>query len=458
MFRLRTCENSMFNNRSRPCLLHQIKRCSGPCVDLVAPEVYAQDVQMAAMFLQGRQQEVIGRLSVAMDQAASELAFEQAAVYRDQIQSLRQVQDKQYVESSKGEDVDIVVVVEEGGMLCVNLAMVRGGRHLGDKTQFPSNAADSSPDEVLCAFLNQHYLAHPIPMRIYLNRSVPDGELGNVLAELAGRPVPLLEPRLTMQKMWVEMAEQNAKLAILARRNVISRQEHRLESLQELFGLDVEEGKETRIECFDISHTQGESTVASCVVYQGNGMRKSDYRRFNIQGIQPGDDYAAIRQVVLRRYAKVASGDSVAPALILIDGGTGQVSSALSALEELGLSHLPMLGVAKGEARKPGLEILVFADAREPVQLAAENPALHLIQENRKAVGLIAISGHRAQRSKTRRTSRLEEIAGIGAKRRKALITHFGGLQGISNAGIDQLTAVPGISRELAETIYTALH
>jgi len=244
----------------------------------------------------------------------------------------------------------------------------------------------------------------------------------------------------------------------LARRNVISRQEHRLESLQEVLGLDVEEGKETRIECFDISHTQGESTVASCVVYHGNGMRKSDYRRFNIQGIQPGDDYAAIRQVVLRRYAKVASGDSVAPALILIDGGKGQVSSALSALEELGLAHLPMLGVAKGEARKPGLEILVFADAREPVQLAAEHPALHLIQEIRDEAHRFAISGHRAQRSKTRRTSRLDEITGIGAKRRKALITHFGGLQGISNAGIDQLTAVPGISRELAETIYTALH
>lgn len=458
MFRLRTCENSVFNNRSRPCLLHQIKRCSGPCVDLVAPDVYAQDVQMAAMFLHGRQQEVIGRLSQAMDQAVGELAFEQAAVYRDQIQSLRQVQDKQFVESNKGEDVDIVVVVEEGGMLCVNLAMVRGGRHLGDKTQFPVNSANSTPGEVLCAFLDQHYLAHPIPTRIYLNRTVPDGEVGNLLAELAGRPVPLLEPRLTMQKMWVEMAEQNAKLAILARRNVFSRQECRLESLQEVLGLDVEQGKETRIECFDISHTQGESTVASCAVYQGNGMHKSEYRRFNIQGIQPGDDYAAIRQVVLRRYAKVASGDSVAPALILIDGGKGQVSSALSALEELGLAHLPMLGVSKGEARKPGLEILVFADGREPVQLAAEHPALHLIQEIRDEAHRFAISGHRAKRSKRRRTSRLEEIAGIGGKRRKALITHFGGLQGISSAGIDQLTAVPGISRQLAETIYTALH
>ena len=458
MFRLRTCESSVFNNRSRPCLLYQIKRCSGPCVDLIAPEVYAQDVQMASMFLQGRQQEVIGRLSEAMDQAAKELAFEQAVIFRDQIQSLRQVQDKQYVESSKGEDVDIVVVVEEGGIICVNLAMVRGGRHLGDKAQFPSNAGNSSPDEVLSAFMSQHYLAHPIPMRIYLNKVLPDNEVVNALAELAKRPVPVLEARQTMQKMWVEMAEQNAKLAILAHRNTLSRQSLRLKALNELLGLEAEEGKEIRIECFDISHTQGESTVASCVVYQGNGMRKSEYRRFNIHDIQPGDDYAAIRQAVQRRYEKVASGDSAAPTLILIDGGKGQISSAFSVLQELGLTHLPMLGVAKGEGRKPGLESLIFADEREPVQLEPEHPALHLIQEIRDEAHRFAISGHRAQRSKTRRTSRLEEIAGIGPKRRKALIAHFGGLQGISNAGVDQLTAVPGISRELAETIYTALH
>lgn len=458
MFRLRTCENSVFNNRSRPCLLHQIKRCSGPCVDLISPEAYAQDVHMAGLFLQGRQQEVIGRLTEAMDQAASALAFEQAAVYRDQIQSLRHVQDKQYIETGRGEDVDVVVVVEEGGLLCVNLAMVRGGRHLGDKTQFPSNAADSSPLEVLGAFLSQHYLVHPIPTRIYLNLPLPDGELATALAELAKRPVPILEPRLTMQKMWVEMAEQNAKLAIVARRNVLLRQASRLDALYEFLGLESEEGKEARIECFDISHTQGESTVASCVVFQGDGMRKSDYRRFNIQGVAPGDDYAAIRQAVLRRYEKVASAESAAPSLVLIDGGKGQVASALSALEELGLAHLPMLGIAKGEARKPGLEILIFADGREPVQLAAEHPALHLLQEIRDEAHRFAISGHRAQRSKTRRTSRLDEIAGIGPKRRKALISHFGGLQGIANAGIDQLTAVPGISRDLAETIYTALH
>lgn len=459
MFLLRSCENSVFNNRSRPCLLYQIKRCSGPCVDLIAPEAYAQDVQMASLFLQGRHQEVLGRLTAAMDEAAGRLAFEQAALYRDQIQSLRQVQEKQYVESSTDTDVDIVVVVEEGGLLCVNLAMVRGGRHLGDKPQFPSNAADSSPDEVLSAFLYQHYLAHPIPGRIYLNRPLNNAELTDNLTVLAGRAVPVSEPRLTMQRMWVEMAEQNAKLSILARRNAASRQGSRLAALCAVLKLESEgEDAETRIECFDISHTQGESPVASCVVYQGKGMRKSEYRRFNITHIKPGDDYAAIRQAVLRRYEKVVTGERVAPNLILIDGGKGQVSSALSALEELGLSHLPMLGVAKGEARKPGLETLIFPDSREPLQLPAEHPALHLIQEIRDEAHRFAVSGHRAKRSKTRHTSQLEELPGIGPKRRKALISHFGGLQGISNAGVDQLSAVPGISRELAETIYAALH
>lgn len=458
MFRLRTCENSVFNNRSRPCLLYQIKRCSGPCVDLVSEESYAQDVQMASMFLQGRQQEVIGRLSEAMDKAAADLAFEQAAVYRDQIQSLRRVQDKQYVESSRGEDVDVVIVVEEGGMLCVNLAMVRGGRHLGDKPQFPSNAGDSTPAEVLAAFLCQHYLAHPIPAQILVNCPLNDAEASETLGALANRPVPVSEPRRTMHRVWVEMAEQNARLAIVARRSQFARQESRLEALQELLKLETDEAQEIRIECFDISHTQGESTVASCVVYQGNGMRKSEYRRFNIKDVQAGDDYAAMRQAVFRRYEKVSNGESLAPALILIDGGKGQVGAAASALEELGLSHLPMLGVAKGEARKPGLETLIFPDAREPVQLPAEHPALHLIQEIRDEAHRFAVSGHRMQRGKTRKTSRLDDIDGIGPKRRKALIAHFGGLQGITDAGVDQLTTVPGISRELAEKIHAALH
>lgn len=458
MFRLRTCENAVFSNRSRPCLLYQIKRCSGPCVGLTAPERYAEDVEMASMFLQGRQQDVIGRLSAAMDQAAARLAFEQAAICRDQIQSLRQVQERQYVDSGKGSDMDIVVAVEESGVLCVNLAMVRGGRHLGDRPQFPRNSADSSALEALTAFLTQHYLAHPVPPRILVNLPPADDELAEWLGELVARPVRVVAPRLTIQRIWVEMAEQNARLAIAARRSALSRQGERVDALCEVLQLDVEDGKEVRIECFDISHTQGDATVAACVVYQGSGMRKSDYRRFNIQDIQPGDDYAAIRQAVLRRYAKLLTSDGAAPTLILIDGGSGQVSAAVSALDELGLSHLPLLGVAKGEARKPGLETLIFADGREPLQLASEHPALHLIQEVRDEAHRFAISGHRARRGKTARTSRLEEISGIGPKRRKGLISRFGGLQGISDAGIDQLTAVPGISRELAEKIYAALH
>ena len=462
MFRLRTCEDSVFQNRSRPCLLYQIKRCSGPCVGLVSADDYARDVRYAALFLNGRQQEVIGRLGEAMQDAVAELAFEKAAVLRDQIQSLRRVQEKQYVESVKGEDVDILAVLSEDGLVCVNLAMVRGGRHLGDRAHFPSNAAGSDPAEVLTAFLYQHYANHPAPERLYLNVAVTDEELAPTLSETAGHGVRLSSARQAMHKAWVEMAEQNASLAIRARRSLLTRQEGRIEALRVALALDVaddaEEGSEMRVECFDISHLQGESTVASCVVFHGSGMRKSDYRRFNIKGVEPGDDYAAIRQAVLRRYEKIAVGDGVAPSLILIDGGKGQLAVAVDALEELGLAHLPIVGVAKGEARKPGLETLIFADGREPVQLPMDHPALHLIQEIRDEAHRFAVSGHRAQRSKTRRTSRLDEIVGIGPQRRKALIAHFGGLQGIAAADIEQLSGVPGISRELAERIFQALH
>ncbi len=462
MFRLRTCEDSVFQNRSRPCLLYQIKRCSGPCVGLVSADDYARDVRYAALFLNGRQQEVIGRLGEAMQDAVAELAFEKAAVLRDQIQSLRRVQEKQYVESVKGEDVDILAVLSEDGLVCVNLAMVRGGRHLGDRAHFPSNAAGSDPAEVLTAFLYQHYANHPAPERLYLNVAVTDEELAPTLSETAGHGVRLSTARQTMHKAWVEMAEQNASLAIRARRSLLTRQEGRIEALRVALALDAaddaEEEGEMRVECFDISHLQGESTVASCVVFHGSGMRKSDYRRFNIKGVEPGDDYAAIRQAVLRRYEKIAVGDGVAPSLILIDGGKGQLAVAVDALEELGLAHLPIVGVAKGEARKPGLETLIFADGREPVQLPMDHPALHLIQEIRDEAHRFAVSGHRAQRSKTRRTSRLDEIVGIGPQRRKALIAHFGGLQGIAAADIEQLSGVPGISRELAERIFQALH
>lgn len=447
MFRLRTCEDSVYANRSRPCLLHQIKRCSAPCVGLISSEAYAEDLRLARLFLQGRQQEVMKALAAAMTQAAENLAFEQAAIYRDQMQSLRHVQEKQYVESTRGEDLDIIVAVEANGTVCVNLAMVRGGRHLGDRAHFPAGASGCLAIEALGAFLRQHYLDHPIPSRILVNLKFQEEEVQEALETLAERKVAVIEPRQEMHRIWVEMAVQNARLALTARQTTLSMQGKRQQALAEALGLESVE----RIECFDISHTQGEATVASCVVYQGNAMKKSDYRRFNIRDIQPGDDYAAMHQAVQRRYEKVASGESQAPDLILIDGGKGQVSSAAAALAELGLSHLPMLGVAKGEARKPGLETLIFPDDREPLQLPPEHPGLHLIQEVRDEAHRFAIGGHRAQRGKARRTSRLEEIAGVGQKRRKALITQFGGLQGIVEAGVDQLANTPGISRELAE-------
>lgn len=458
MFRLRTCEDSVFANRSRPCLLYQIRRCSGPCVGHVSPGDYAADVQLASMFLLGRQQEVIGRLTKAMEAASARLAFEQAAVYRDQIQSLRQVQEKQYVSSSKGEDIDIIVALRESGQICVNLAMVRGGRHLGDRPQFPVNAGDCSPAEAVAAFIRQHYAAHPAPARV-IAQPLPEHEegsdAGQLLAELAGRAAPVSEARSLRQRAWVDMAVHNGRLAIVARNQASAQQERRLLALQQVLALP---DTIHRIECFDISHTQGEAAVASCVVYQGNGMKKADYRRFNIRNVEPGDDYAAMRQAVSRRYERVAGGEGVAPDLILIDGGKGQVGCAQAALADLGLGELAMIGVAKGEGRRPGLETLVFPDAREPLQLPAEHPALHLIQEIRDEAHRFAITGHRARRGKARRTSRLEDLPGIGAARRKALVARFGGLAGVLAASPEQLAEVPGISREQAEKIFAALH
>lgn len=459
MFRLRTCEESVFANRSRPCLLYQIRRCSGPCVGLIDREAYSDDVQFASLFLLGKHQEAIKRLNRSMEEASALLAFEQAAIYRDQIQSLRQVQEKQFVASNKYEDVDIVVAVREAGLLCVNLAMVRGGRHLGDRPLFPVNAGESSPPEAMAAFLGQHYGAHPAPAKV-LAHPLPaeEGEdkLAVLLAELTGRPLPVAAPRTEIQRVWIEMAVQNARLAIVSRKQASVLQEQRLAALQEV--LELAEPAQ-RIECFDISHTQGEAAVASCVVYQCDGMRKSDYRRFNIRDIRPGDDYAAMRQAVTRRYDALASGEEGrTPQIVLIDGGKGQVDAASAALADLGLGGLLVLGVSKGEERKPGLETLIFADGREPLQLPPEHPALHLIQEIRDEAHRFALTGHRGQRGKSRKTSKLENIPGIGPARRKALVAQFGGLPGVLGASVEQLAAVPGISLELAEQIYTALH
>lgn len=458
MFRLRTCEESVFANRSRPCLLYQIKRCSAPCVGHVATGAYREDVHNASLFLLGKQQEVIRRLTAAMEAAAERLAFEQAAVFRDQIQSLRQVQERQFVSTNKGDDVDIIVALRVGDLLCVNLAMVRSGRHLGDRPLFPANAGDSTPGEAVAAFLRQHYAAHPAPSRILAHPLPPAEDGANAeatLAELVGRTVPVVEGRSLTHRTWVEMALQNGRLAIAARSRASVMQERRIQALQEALGHSE---SIDRIECFDISHTQGEAAVASCVVYQGAGMRKSEYRRFNIRDIQGGDDYAAMRQAVTRRYGGLLEGRGTAPDLILIDGGKGQVSAAFGALADLGLSEVPLLGVAKGDERKPGLETLIFPGGKEPLQLPPEHPALHLIQEIRDEAHRFAITGHRAQRGKARKASRLESIAGVGPARRKVLIARFGGLAGVVDASVEQLAAISGISRELAERIYAALH
>lgn len=457
MFRLRTCEESVFANRSRPCLLFQIRRCSGPCVDLISAQDYGSDVQLASLFLLGKQQEVIKRLTTAMEASASALAFEQAAQYRDQINALRAVQEKQYVANTSGDDVDVVAATREGGQLCVNLAMIRGGRHLGDRPQFPLHAGDASPEEAVAAFLLQHYGHHPAPARVIVCPMPQESELVDLLesiAQLAGRQVPVSGGRGPSHKAWVTMALQNAQLAILARNRANEQQSKRLQALQEALGLS---DPLERLECFDISHTQGEATVASCVVYQGEGMRKSEYRRYNITDIQPGDDYAAMRQAITRRYDSLAAGEGTAPDLLLIDGGKGQVACAASALNELGVC-LNMIGVAKGEGRKPGLETLIFPDERPPINLPHDHPALHLIQEIRDEAHRFAITGHRAQRGKTRKNSRLEDVPGIGPARRRALVAHFGGLSGVLGATIEQLASVAGISRDLAEQIYAYLH
>lgn len=454
MFRLRTCEDSVFANRSRPCLLFQIRRCSGPCVAQIDTALYAEDARLARLFLEGRAVEAIDHLDRKMETAATELAFEQAAIYRDQIQALRKMQEPQYVAGQRAEDVDIVVSVVEQGKVCVNLAMVRGGQHLGDKPLFPEHAEDMPLAEAIGSFLRQHYAVHPVPPRVVVNL-VPPAEAIEDLQSLAPRPVTVALPRADTQRAWVVMAENNARIAARARVGASYAQVRRLEALRD--ELELSETPE-RIECFDISHTQGEAAVASCVVYHGLEMRRSEYRRFNMREITPGDDYAAIRQAVSRRYSGLAAGQGVQPDLVLIDGGKGQVHAAAAALADLGLAELPLLGVSKGEARKVGDEQLVFAGVRKSLQLGAEHPALLLIQEIRDEAHRFAVFGHRGRREKARRASVLEDIDGVGPARRRTLIRHFGGLQGVRTATLEQLAAVPGIGRSMAEKLYQILH
>ena len=450
---LRTCENAVFAHRSRPCLLHQIKRCKAPCVGLITPEDYAVDVRLAELFLRGRRSEVIDRLSNAMQAAADRLDFEDAAALRDQVRALQAVLHRQYVSSPGEEDADILVAVAEADGICVNLAMVRGGLHLGDRTHFPRGADDCDAALGLLAFIEQHYLEHPLPARLILSHDVIAA--CSAVFDAVGKTADVSLPRNEMERAWLSMAENNARLAIASRRHGATGTQQRLEALREVLGCA---DAPNRIECFDISHTQGEGTVASCVVCVEGAMKKSEYRRFNIAGIRPGDDYAAMRQVLLRRYERVAAGEALAPNLILIDGGKGQLGVAHEVLGELGLQHLLTIGVAKGEGRRPGLETLILGNGLEPVKLAASHPALHLIQEVRDEAHRFAIMGHRARRAKSRGTSKLEGVAGVGPVRRRKLLAHFGGLQGVAAATIEDLCRVAGISRTLAEAIHRELH
>ncbi len=454
VFLLRTCENPVFQNRSRPCLLHQIHRCSAPCVGLIPAAEYAEDVRLAELFLKGRHGEVVERLTEAMQAEAERLHFEKAAALRDQIRSLQKVLHRQYVESAKEEDVDIVAAVAERGLLAINHAMVRGGRHLGDKAHFPQNAQDCSAEETLAAFLEQHYADHPAPPRILVNLALPEDSEA-ALAGLAGHAPALQRPRNEMERAWLAMAEKNARLAIEAQAMSLSNAEGRLERLREALGMSE---ALRRIECFDISHTQGEATVASCVVCIDGVMKNGEYRRYNIAGITPGDDYAAMRQALTRRYEKVAAGEGLRPDLILIDGGKGQLAAARAVLADLGLADLPAVGVAKGEERKPGLESLILPDAEEPLHLAPNDTALHLIQQIRDEAHRFAIAGHRARRAKARSRSSLEDVPGVGPARRKRLLAEFGGLQGVRAATVEDLCRVAGVSRKLAEEIYNRLH
>ncbi|MBI3728076.1 MAG: excinuclease ABC subunit UvrC [Burkholderiales bacterium] len=472
VFLLRSCEDSVFANRSRPCLLHQISRCSAPCVNIIAPEDYQQDVNNAADFLRGRQLEVMQTLEKKMLDFSMELKFEQAAAVRNQMQALSKVLHQQSMETAGDVDIDILAVVVEGGRACVNLAMVRGGRHLGDRAYFPTHVDDALSVaeneievEVISAFLAQHYVDQFIPSTLVMNVELDAPDLMLALAEQCGHRIHLSFQPQEQRRAWLDMAVKGARLALARMLSEQGSQQARTRALATVLELEVENLEELRVECFDISHTQGEATQASCVVFHHHAMQNSEYRRFNIKDITGGDDYAAMRQVLFRRYEKVASGDAGGnetnerrmPDIVLIDGGKGQVEIARQVFVELGLDISLIVGVSKGEGRKVGLETLVFVDGRTAKELGKESAALMLIAQIRDEAHRFAITGMRAKRDKARQTSQLEEIEGIGPKRRQRLLVRFGGLKGVSDASVADLASVEGISRQLAEEIYKRL-
>ena len=460
LFKVRQCEDSYFRNRTRPCLLYQIGRCSAPCVGLISVEDYRQDVRHAEMFLEGRSNAVIDELAESMEQASQSLQFERAAKLRDQVAALRQLQAQNHVRGASA-DMDVLACRIEAGMACVSVLFFRNGISLGTRDFFPRLPLDATPADVLAQFIAQYYLDRPVPRELILGMALPDQTLlAEVLGQHAGHAVELKSSVRGDRAQFLQMAERNAQASLTAR--LASRQTlgTRFDDLQKVLGL---ESMPRRIECFDISHTMGELTVASCVVFGPEGPEKSHYRRFNIAGITPGDDYAAMHQALTRRFRKVAEGEGVRPDVLLIDGGGGQVAQALEVLCDLGVDGIEVIGVAKGPGRRAGEETLVLArheagSVGRELHPGSSSPALHLVAAVRDEAHRFAISGHRKRREKARERSVLEDIPGIGARRRSLLLKAFGGMQGVEAAGVEELMQVKGIDRNLAEKIYASLH
>ena len=454
IFRVRQCHDSFFRNRSRPCLQYQIKRCSGPCVGLIEPERYSADVQQAVMFMEGKSQSLVRESIKQMEQASDKQDFETAALFRDRIAMLKRIQEKQYI-TGEGGDADVMAIAATPEAACIVITWIRGGQNLGSKSFFPRMGAESTPWEMLDAFLAQYYLSgRTIPARIYLSEAIVDRALlERAFSEHAGKKIALTVNPRGAPRRWMQMAKFNATDAL--RRHLAGKidMQGRFETLRDALKL---ESTPERIECFDISHTMGEAAVASCVVFDVNGPVKSDYRRFNIADIEPGDDYGAMTQALTRRYRRVKEGEGKLPDLLLIDGGKGQLSAAEAVLQELQLEDVKLVAVAKGRERKPGKEQLFLSGSRRPTILPADSSGLHLIQQVRDEAHRFAIAGHRLCRGRARTTSTIERIPGIGGKRRQALLKNFGGLREVARAGVEDLTRVPGISQELAQKIYDA--
>ncbi|MEK6787426.1 MAG: excinuclease ABC subunit UvrC [Pseudomonadota bacterium] len=462
LFQVRQCEDSTFRNRERPCLQYQIQRCRAPCVGYVSADDYRSDVTNTRRFLEGRNEEVTEDLIARMSMASEAMAFEQATVYRDQLTALRRVQEQQFVLKDVG-SVDVFAVAAQPGGVCVQVLFVREGRVLGTKAYQPAVFGETALADILDEFLPSFYLqgalagggGRDLPREIITSVELPGAEvLADAIRLQYGREVEIKSRVREARAAWVEMAQRNAEAGLLAG---LANRSHIAKRFADLQAVLERDAPITRMECFDISHTMGEATVASCVVFDGQGPKKSDYRRFNIEGITPGDDYAAMHQALTRRYSRLVKGEGNLPDILFIDGGKGQLAQAIEVFGELGVSGVQLIGIAKGEGRKPGLETLHFPDG-DAVSLNADSPALHLIQQIRDEAHRFAITGHRQRRDKARKTSTLESIDGVGPTRRRALIQHFGGLQEVQRASARDLAKVPGISDALAQTIYAALH